>query len=557
MTLFQVDTIDWCRGKLAELNPQIQDIQDTHTSGEAKKLSSVFVEFASQSAAQVALQTLAHHKPLHMSPRYIGLTPEEIIWSNMKLLWWERLVKSAATTSFVVALVIFWSIPVAIVGAISQINYLTTKVPFLSFINDIPQAVLGLITGLLPVVMLAVLMALLPIILRIMARISGLPSLSLIELRVQNSYFLFQVIQVFLVTTMSSAASAAIPAIIENPAAVTGLLSDALPKASNFYISFMILQGLSISAGALVQIVGLILYKVLGMLLDNTPRKMFNRWSSLAGLGWGTVFPVYTNLCVISLSYSIIAPLVMGFATVGFGLLYFAYRYNFFFVYNININTNGMVYPRALYQTLTGVYLGQLCLVGLFSVNKMPGPVILQIIFLIFTVLFQMTLSSAVQPLLNYLPKNLQVEEEALLSLESGVVGTSVDADRDGVADMPLDPDGDGVDGISEVKPSALKRFLKPQQYESYQHMRKRIPQEAPAVHYTPEMERDAYYNPSITTVPTTIWIPRDAGGVSRQEVVHTSAVNPISDHGAIVTNGKIERHDDAFPPDWKENPLW
>jgi len=529
-----------------------------HRSGEAKKHSSVFIEFTSQSAAQIALQTLAHHKPLHMSPRYIGLTPEEIIWNNMKLLWWERLVKFATTTAFVVALVIFWSIPVAVVGAISQINYLTEKVPFLSFINDIPQAILGLITGLLPVVMLAVLMALLPIILRIMARISGLPSLSLIELRVQNSYFLFQVVQVFLVTTMTSAASAAIPSIIENPASVTALLSDALPKASNFYISFMILQGLSISAGALVQVVGLILYKLLGMLLDNTPRKMYNRWAGLSGLGWGTVFPVYTNLCVIALSYSIIAPLVMGFATVGLGLLYFAYRYNFLFVYNVNINTNGMVYPRALFQTLTGVYLGQICLIGLFAVNKMPGPVILQVIFLIFTILFQITLSSAIQPLLNYLPKNLQVEEEALLSMENGdQLPASVDADRDGAADVPLDPDGDGVAGISETKPSAFQRFLKPEKYESYQHMRKRIPQDVPEIHYTPETERDAYYNPSITAIPTTIWIPRDAGGVSRQEVTHTSSVNPISDHGAIVTNGKIERHDDAFPPDWMEKPLW
>ena len=558
MAFFQVDTIDWCRGKLAELNPQIQDMQDMHKSGDTKRLSSVFIEFTSQSAAQVALQTLAHHKPLHMSPRYIGLTPEEIIWSNMKLLWWERLVKFATTTAFVVVLVIFWSLPVAVVGAISQIDFLAEKVPFLSFIKDIPKEFLGLITGLLPAVMLTVLMALLPVILRIMARISGLPSLSLIELRVQNSYFLFQVVQVFLVTTLTSAASAAIPSIIENPTSVTGLLSAALPKASNFYISFMILQGLTISSGALVQIVGLILYKFLGLFLDNTPRKMWRRWASLTGLGWGTVFPVYTNLCVIALSYSIIAPLVMGFATVGLGLLYFAYRYNFLFVYNVDINTNGMVYPRALYQTLTGVYLGQLCLIGLFAVNKMPGPAILQVVFLIFTVLFHITLSSAVQPLLNYLPKNLQVEEEALLSIENGTpLPGSVDADRDGVADLPLDPDGDGVAGIEEVKPGALQRFLHPEKYESYQHMRKRIPQDVPDISYTPETERDAYYNPSITALPTTIWVPRDAGGVSRQEVAHTSSVNPISDHGAIVTNGKIERQDDAFPPNWTEKPLW
>ncbi|KAI5812975.1 hypothetical protein BZA77DRAFT_132348 [Pyronema omphalodes] len=553
----KVDTIDWCRTKLAELNPQIEELQAAARTGEGKKLNSAFIEFTTQSAAQVALQTLAHQKPLHMAPRYIGLTPEEIVWSNMKLQWWERLVKTAITTAFVVVLVIFWSIPVGIVGVISQVNFLVEKVPFLKFINDVPEAILGLITGLLPVVALAILMALLPIILRLMARISGLPSLSLIELRVQHSYFLFQVIQVFLVTTMTSAASSVVVDIINKPQSAPGLLAESLPKASNFYISFLILQGLSISASALAQFAGYILYKILGMLFDNTPRKMFNRWSSLTGLGWGTVFPVYTNLVVISLTYSIIAPVVLGFATVAFGLLYFAYRYNFLFVYNVNINTNGMLYPRALYQSLVGVYIGQVCLLGLFAVSKAPGPTILQAIFLVITILFQSTLTSSIKPLLDFLPKNLQVEEEALLSVEGGKA-YNVDADGDGRVDEHLDGDGDGIPGVSNPKPNMFARFLHPEKFENYQHIRKRIPQDFPEIHYLPETERDAYFNPSITAKPAAIWVPRDQGGVSRQEVAHTAAVNPISDEGAIVNaQGKLERHEDAFPPDYKERPLW
>jgi hypothetical protein len=500
-----------------------------------------------------------------MAPRYIGVTPEEIVWDNMKLQWFERLIKFATTTSFVVAMVIFWSFPVAIVGAISNVNYLVEKIPFLSFINKIPEAILGVVTGLLPAVMLAVLMSLVPIVLRLVAKISGLPSLSLIELRVQNSYFLFQLIQVFLVTTMTSAASSAVPQIIKDPTSVTSLLAEDLPKASNFYISFMILQGLAISSGALVQAAGLILYKVLGMVLDNTPRKMWNRWASLSGLGWGTVFPVYTNMCVIAITYSIIAPLVLGFATIGLGLLYFAYRYNLLFVYDINIDTKGMVYPRALYQTLTGVYLAQVCMIGLFGIKQAFGPMVLQITFLIFTILFQMTLSSSIQPLLEYLPKNLQVEEEALFLLESGDGGDSHALVEEGAAGSrigeghPIDADSDGQTGVDpkKVKANFFLRFLNPEKYESYQHMRKRIPQDWPEVLYGPETERDAYFNPSITKKAPALWIPRDAGGVSRQEVAHTSVVNPISDHGAIINNaGKVERHQDAFPPDWEEKPL-
>lgn len=125
--------------------------------------------------------------------------------------------------------------------------------------------------------------------------------MSRVELRTQNFYFGFQVVQVFLVTTLTSAASSAVTSIIQQPSSALNLLATNLPKASNFYISYFILQGLTISSGALLQIVGLILSRVLGKLLDSTPRKMYKRWATLSGLGWGTVFPIYANLCVIGM----------------------------------------------------------------------------------------------------------------------------------------------------------------------------------------------------------------------------------------------------------------
>lgn len=184
------------------------------------------------------------------------------------------------------------SIPVAFVGAVSNINYLTTVAPFLSFINKCPKVILGVITGLLPTIMLAVLMALLPIYLRFMAKMAGLPTYSAIELRTQAFYFWFQVIQVFIVTTLTSAASAAVPTIIKNPGSVTSLLAENLPKASNFYIDYFILQGLTFSSGALLQIVGLIVYKILSKILGSTPRKQYARWATLSDVGWGTVYPI-------------------------------------------------------------------------------------------------------------------------------------------------------------------------------------------------------------------------------------------------------------------------
>lgn len=93
-----------------------------------------------------------------------------------------------------------------------------------------------------------------------MAITQGAPSKQNVEYFTQQAYFAFQVIQVFLVTTLSSAATSTVTEIVKEPTKAMDLLASNLPKASNFFMSYVILQGLSISSGALLQIVPLILF---------------------------------------------------------------------------------------------------------------------------------------------------------------------------------------------------------------------------------------------------------------------------------------------------------
>jgi hypothetical protein len=295
----KVDTINWARAEIERLTPEIEELQAKHRAGDVKLVTSIFVEFYHQADAQASYQSVAHNLPLHMSPRYIGLDPTQVIWANLRIKWWERLGRHAATIAFVCVLIIFWAIPTAAVGAISNINALIDKVHFLSFINSVPSWIKGVITGLLPVILMSILIALVPIILRLMAKWGGDPTAASIELTVQNWFFAFQVVQVFLVITLASAATSVVTSIIKDPPSAASLLANKIPLSANFYISYIILQGLSFSSGALLQIVPLILGKILGKFLDSTPRKMYTRWSNLSGLGWGTVYPAVTLLTVV------------------------------------------------------------------------------------------------------------------------------------------------------------------------------------------------------------------------------------------------------------------
>jgi hypothetical protein len=576
----KVDTINWCRQEIEKLNPLIEAEQNQYRSGESKPKNAVFVEFWNQTQAQSAFQMVAHHQPLHMSPRVVGLSPEEVVWSNLGITWKTRSVRNIGSLAFVVALIIFWSIPVAVVGSISQISYLTKVAPFLDFINDCPSVILGVITNLLPVVLLSILMSLVPTIMKFMAKIAGKPTLSLIELRCHETFFWFQIVQVFLVTTLTSAASAAVPQVIKDPGSVTSLLAKNLPLSSNFYISYFILQGLVFSSGQLLRITGLIVFNALSRLLDNTPRKMYTRWSSLSSVGWGTTFPIIEMMTVISITYAAIAPLMLGFATVGLGLFYFAYRYNLLFVDSSAIDTKGLVYAKALQHTLVGCYLAVLCLIGLFGIRAAPGPLVLMIIFLVIMVLYHISLTSAIQPLLHYLPRSLEVEEAALLDQESSPAMTSTDLESHGYGHgqdhsyeknavkelketkqpggLDLDPN-DNIDKSNKSnKPmSRLKRFFRPDIYASYAVMRKLVPQDFAEIRYPPEVERDAYQDPAVNAAAPLLWVPRDAMGVSRQECLHTNKVTPMTDEGAYFDEkGKIVWDEEASggrPPIFEE----
>lgn len=162
----RVDSIKWTRKRLRELNILVRKLQKQYRAGKLPPMASAFVQFHTQVEAQTAFQSLCHHRPFHMRPHITGIRPDEINWDVLQMPWWERIVRRFAIQGFVAAMVVFWSLPSAAVALISQISFLTTTLPFLSFIDLLPSPILSLISGLLPVVGMSLLMSFVPILMR-------------------------------------------------------------------------------------------------------------------------------------------------------------------------------------------------------------------------------------------------------------------------------------------------------------------------------------------------------------------------------------------------------
>ncbi|GAB0137386.1 hypothetical protein EsDP_00005654 [Epichloe bromicola] len=408
----RVDTIRWTRTRLRQLNLQIYKMRKQVRRGDgAIVLPTVFVEFYNQEAAQAAHQVLSHHRPLQMSSRLLGVRPDEVIWSCLRMTWWELIIRRFLILALVTAAVIFWAIPSAIIGTMSNIETVTKKFKFLSFLNMLPKVILNFVQSFLPAIALTILMAIVPGLLRICGALSGIPTTTRVELFVQNVYFAFQVVQVFLITTLTSAASSALGSILSNPLGAKDLLAENIPKASNFYLSYILIQCMMSGGLRLVQPFSLIKHYVIGR-IGEVPRTGYKRWLTLEPAHWGAVYPVYTTMGVIALSYAFIAPLVLMFAAGGMLATQMVWKYNLLYVLDSDVDSKGLFYPRALIHLTIGLYLAEICLIGLLALKSAYAPLALMVLFFIFTGLVHFTLSDAIAPLLLNLPQTLPLEEE-------------------------------------------------------------------------------------------------------------------------------------------------
>lgn len=399
----KVDMLSHSTKTIGELNSKIEEEQEKWMK--SSHLNTVFIIFDTQLEAQRCYQSV----PVILGFKdygkcLIGYSPDDLMWDNLNLTKKARYMKRLVANLILTAMIIFWAIPVAVVGCITNVNFLTEKIHFLHFLNNVPNVIMGIITGLVPSLALSILMSLVAPFIKKVGEMSGNVTRQETDGYCHKWYYAFQVIQTFIVTTATSSASSTVTAIIREPGSAMTLLANNLPKASNFYITYFLLQGLTVPTGQLLQVVNLILSKFLGKILDTTPRQKWNRYNNLSKPSWGVVYPQVEVLVCIMISYIIISPILLVFSTIMFLFLYLANLYNLNFVKGYSFDLKGRNYVRALFQVFVGIYLSEVCLLGLFIMGKAWGPLVLECVWIVVTALAHVYMKRRFLPLVDAVP---------------------------------------------------------------------------------------------------------------------------------------------------------
>ena len=227
------------------------------------------------------------------------------------------------------------------------------------------------------------------------------------------------------------------------------------------------------------------------------------------------------------------------------------------------IDTKGHAYTLSLQHILTGVYIAELCLIGIFGLRQATGPLFMLVILLIVTTIFNYTTNRYFAPLEQYLPADLALESED--DEESPLLSTAEEGEAEALqhAESRLSRISERT-RVPEQVISPLARFFQPHVFASYTVMKSWIrngdfDDEEPE--YSEEDLKKAYLNPAFTSKTPVVWLARDSIGVSKNEINENEKAGlEASDEGAwVAADGSVKWSADNFEevPIFKKDIKW
>lgn len=274
--------------------------------------------------------------------------------------------------------------------------------------------------------------------------------------------------------------------------------------------------------------------------------------------------------------------MVLGFATIGFILLYIGFRYNFLFVYGMKVDMKGEAYSRALQQLMTGVYLSTICLIGLFAISagnntNAVGPLVIMVIFLVVLIAWHVLTGKAFGPLEQHLPiyrletnQSSQAPAEGVEDVEqqAGVgTGTSNEQSEKNIQEKDDLPAVLTTGGPYQNRTgNFLTLWANPSIDRTFQDKKKLLDSWsktfAEPEHLTQDEIDVAYMHPALQAeTESMIWVPRDQHGVSAIFVEENRQASlQSSDQNAWLNDkGKVEWDHEHVKdcPIYEEPKLW
>jgi hypothetical protein len=254
--------------------------------------------------------------------------------------------------------------------------------------------------------------------------VEGTVAASWNQLRTFSRYYAFQIINVFLVTTIAGSVLDSLQDILSDPSSVLETLGESLPQVSGFFCSYLTIKALS---GASLEISRLMPYVQhllkIWFTPHTTPRDrktvIIGAIRTLDNPGW---FPYAKFLaqdmlvCLISMAFGIIAPLMLVASLAFFFIIPQVYKHQMLYVYEPDFETGGQFFPKIFRRWIFALFMTQVTMTGLFILKEAWTEVYVTAGLLVLTYLYKVRMRKSYETVSSQLPLDvatfLDQEEE-------------------------------------------------------------------------------------------------------------------------------------------------
>ncbi|KAK2989953.1 hypothetical protein RJ640_004116, partial [Escallonia rubra] len=360
----KVDTIEYCNEKINELTPKLEAEQKVTLR--EKQQASALVFFTSRFTAAAAAQSL-HARMVDTWTVMDAPEPRQIIWTNLSKSFCERQIRQYVVYIIVFLTIVFFMIPIAFISAFTTLENLKKLLPFLKpIINQ--DAIRTALEAFLPQIALIVFLALLPKYLLFLSKAEGIPSESHTIRAASGKYFYFIVLNVFLGVTVGGTLFSTLKTIEKEPRKIVSLLGSSLPANATFFLTYVALHSFVGYGLELSRIVALIIYHLKRKYLCKTEAELKEAWTP-GDLGYATRIPKDLLIVTLVLCYSVIAPVIIPFGVIYFGLGWLVLRNQALKVYVPSYESYGRLWPHVHTRILAALILYQVTMIGYFIVK--------------------------------------------------------------------------------------------------------------------------------------------------------------------------------------------
>lgn len=400
----QVDAIDYYEEKLRQEDEQVQQLRQKIFA----PTPLAFVTMDSVAASQMAIQAVLDPSPLQLianpSP-----SPSDVIWSNTYMPRRNRMLRSWSITALIILMTIFWSgIFVAIAGLLNA-KAIGRVFPQLGNFLKEHKNISDLVEAQVPTLLASLLMAGVPYLYYWLSWYQGMISQGDVELSAISKNFFFTFFNFFVIFTISGTISNfatffdRFQDVLKDPQKVAYSLAIALQEVRDFYVNFIILQGVGLFPFRLLEFGSVSLYPVFRM-GAKTPRD-YAELVQPPVFSYGFYLPNALLIFIICQVYSVLRQSwqVLLAGLIYFFLGHFVYKYQLLYAMDHRQQATGRGWAMICDRIFVGLVFFQLTTFGQLVLQKAVARSVLMVPLIAFTIWFNIAYGRTYKPLMKFI----------------------------------------------------------------------------------------------------------------------------------------------------------